>query len=181
VDVPLSDDVVSGIVIGKLPFHGDFVARGLSGGERHKIDQWLTASMAAARDQFGSGFDEIFDRTPPWRFAWRDDQWTAGALAPSIDSTGRKFPLLVALCNLAEGQVKAAARLCEDAASEAIALGWGADQLLEAIAAATITPDESPAVEGWWNEDLGGAGGLQGRVPPSIMSHMLAATTRAAV
>lgn len=169
------------IVIGKLPAHGDFVARGVGGRERHELDEWLATSMAAARSEFGEKFDETFDIAPPWRFAWRDGRWTAGALAPSVDSAGRRFPLLIARTDLGERQVRDAARRCEDAASEAIAKAWSADALLDAVEAAEIEPHGAQAAEGWWNEELGDAGNrLEERLPAGILSHMLASVAGAA-
>lgn len=169
-------------MIGKLPFHGDFVARGVSANERHEVDEWLAASMAAAREQFGDRFDEAFDTAPPWRFAWRGERWTAGALAPSVDSAGRRFPLLVARSELSQEKVRPAANLCEEAAADAIAKGWSADELLQAIAETEIAPGASQAREGWWNEELGDAGTTtpSDRLPPGILSHMLASVTGAA-
>lgn len=73
------------MVIGKLPFHGDFVARGVTGRERDLLDKWLATSMAIASEQLGEKFDEAFDAAPPWRFAWDEDGWTAGALVPSVE------------------------------------------------------------------------------------------------
>ena len=55
-------------MIGKLPGHGDFVARGVGSGERQQIDEWLAASMAAAREELGDKFEAAFDIAPPWRF-----------------------------------------------------------------------------------------------------------------
>lgn len=167
------------IVIGKLPFHGDFVARGTTGSERRRFDKWLTASMALARDELGPAFDDSFDAAPPWRFAWHEGEWTAGVLAPSADSTGRRFPLLVALSELAEGQVEAAARFCEEIASDAIASRWSADRVLQTIDAAEIEARETNASEGWWNEELGERGRLGQRMPPGILSHMLASVAGA--
>ena len=54
VDVSLPWFAVSaGIVLGKLPFHGDFVARGVSAAVRDEIDRWLVETMATARDELG--------------------------------------------------------------------------------------------------------------------------------
>lgn len=179
-DVPLPGGAVSGaIVIGKLPFHGDFIARGISGSEQREIDRWLTQSVEIARNQFRASFDETFDAAPPWRFAWQDGRWIAGALVPSADAAGRRFPLLVALSGLAGGQVASGARLCEEAASDAIALRWSADQLVETIDAAEIEADGTNAAEGWWNEELAGARRLHEPVPPIILSHMLASAAGA--
>lgn len=168
-------------MIGKLPGHGDFVARGVGSGERQQIDEWLAASMAAAREELGGKFEAAFDIAPPWRFAWRDTRWTAGALVPSIDSAGRRFPLLVAVADLAEEEVRPAAEICENAASEAIAKGWSADELLQAINTSDIASEDSPVHAGWWNDELGNAGTSVGdRLPAAILSHMLASVTGAA-
>lgn len=171
----MPDDALSrAFVVGKLPFHGDFVARGVSGLDRRRIDDWLADSVAIARNQFSERFEEMFDAAPPWRFAWREAQWTAGALVPSVDSTGRRFPLMVGRSNLSSGQVEAGANLCEGLAGEAIALGWSADQLLTAVAAAEVTGDGADRVPGWWNPDCGEMTRLKDPLPPAVVSHMLA-------
>lgn len=162
------------IVVGKLPFHGDFVARGANARERRQIDHWLASSMATARDQFGPRFEESFDAAKPWLFAWHDGQWTAGALIPSVDKTGRRFPLLVGRSDLGRGQVEAGAKLCEAVAGEAISMRWSADRLLQAIAAVDIADDNSDPIPGWWSEDFADAARLMDRLPPGIMSHILA-------
>ena len=168
-------------MIGKLPSHGDFVARGVHRSERHELDQWLAANMAAAREEFGDKFDTAFDSAPPWRFAWRDMAWTAGALVPSIDSAGRRFPLLVALPQLAEDQVRPAAEACENAASDAIAKGWSADELQGAIAVPDAAPQASPVQEGWWiDESANAAVAFGDRLPTGILSRMLESATGAA-
>jgi len=166
--------VNGGVVVGKLPFHGDFVARGVSAAERQQLDAWLSASMAIAREQLASRFDEAFDCAPPWRFAWQGEQWTAGALAPSVDFTGRRFPLLVARHNLQEEQVTSAARLCEDAAADAISKRWSADELVTAIEDAAVASGSGSEAT-WWSEELGEAAKLHDRFPAAILSHMLAA------
>ena len=172
------DAVNRAFVVGKLPFHGDFVARGASASERRQIDQWLADSVAIARAQFGREFEETFDAATPWRFAWQDGQWTAGALAPSVDSSGRRFPLLVGRSDLATEQVEAGAKLCESVAGEAISMRWSADQLLQAVAAADVSGEGPDPVEGWWNEDFAKAR-LRDRLPPGILSHILAPVTGA--
>lgn len=167
------------IVIGKLPLHGDFVARGLSADDRDRLDKWLAGSMAIAREQLGAKFDEVFDVAPPWRFAWNEGDWTAGALVASIDASGRRFPLLVARRNLDEGQVQTASTLCEELASEAIAMRWSADDLAKAVEAADVADDDTRCDEGWWNEDPGEPK-LKDKVPPEIVSNLLASAIGAA-
>ncbi|MFL5297557.1 MAG: type VI secretion system-associated protein TagF [Phenylobacterium sp.] len=80
---------------GKLPAHGDFVARGLGAAEREAWDGWASAGLEAARRDLGDGFEACHDAAPPWRFALAPgplgDRWQAGALTPSIDRSGRRF------------------------------------------------------------------------------------------
>ena len=161
-------------MVGKLPFHGDFVARGANARQRRQIDNWLADSMAAARDLFGPTFEATFDAAKAWLFAWQDGQWTAGALTPSADRAGRRFPLLVGKTDLARGQVEAGAKLCERVAGDAIAMRWSADQLLQAIAVAEVANEDSDPAPGWWSEDFADAARLTERLPPGILSHILA-------
>jgi len=89
----------SAFAFGKLPTHGDFVARGLSGPERDAWDAWASAGLEVARATLGAAFDERHDAAPPVRFSFGPgrygDGWRVGALAPSIDSAGRRFLLLL--------------------------------------------------------------------------------------
>jgi len=80
-------------VIGKLPGHGDFVARGVGSGERQQIDEWLAASMAAAREELGDKFEAAFDIAPPWRFAWRDTRWTAVRGSDLVEGESEGLPV----------------------------------------------------------------------------------------
>ena len=68
-------------LFGKMPSHGDFVARGLAAEERDSLDAWLSAELADARAALGERFEERFDSAPPWRFAWPADGWTAPEIA----------------------------------------------------------------------------------------------------
>jgi len=81
-------------IFGKLPAHGDFVARGIGAAEREALDAWLSGEMLAARAALGGDFEERYDRAPPWRFAGPDG---AGVLVASVDGVGRRFPLYLAL------------------------------------------------------------------------------------
>lgn len=166
-------------MIGKLPSHGDFVARGIDARERDMLDRWLASSMETAREQLGEKFDETFDAAPPWRFAWHEDGWTAGALVPSVDASGRRFPLLVARRNLTPGQVQTASTLCEEAASEAIALRWNADELTKAVEAPAIPSKDAACVQGWWNENPSEPA-FKEKAPPEIISRVLTSAMGAA-
>ena len=84
---------------GKLPAHGDFVVRGLGPAQRQAWDSWASNSLSAAGHALGEAFDALFDVAPPWRFVFGPGPfghgWRAGALAPSIDRAGRRFPIIL--------------------------------------------------------------------------------------
>jgi type VI secretion system protein ImpM len=84
---------------GKLPTHGDFVARGLSGSDRDAWDAWASAGLAQARTVLGADFEARHDTAPPLRFSFGPgpfgEGWRTGALAPSIDATGRRFVIVL--------------------------------------------------------------------------------------
>ena len=164
---------MTAIVLGKLPSHGDFIARGATAAEREAIDTWLSGSMAIARQELGHRFDQAFDRAPPWQFAFREGDSTAGALAASVDSAGRRFPLFVARTGLQEDQVGSAAKLCEAAAADAILNHRTADELVKAVDGFEIT-NGPPCATGWWTEQLGDTDRLNGRFPDNIVTRMLA-------
>jgi type VI secretion system protein ImpM len=97
----LSSQALSPLAVfafGKLPAHGDFVARGLAAGERDAWDAWATESLDLGRREFGEDFEAQHDSAPPWRFAFGPSRfanaWVAGALTPSIDRSGRRFVIV---------------------------------------------------------------------------------------
>ena len=137
---------MSAFLHGKLPAHGDFVSRGLAPDERDLVDGWLAASLASARDALGAGFEAAFDAAPPWRFAWRDGaRWTAGALAPSADAVGRRYPILIGRRDLLATDVHAGTAALDQLLYAAIAEGWDADRL-EREAADLILAGDGPDV-----------------------------------
>ena len=114
--VPLSGKALSGLSVfafGKLPAHGDFVARGLGASERDAWDAWASDSLERARRDLGEAFEAEHDQAPPWRFAFGPGRfaqtWVAGALTPSIDRGGRRF-VIVAWARGADGPAAARAR-----------------------------------------------------------------------
>lgn len=167
----------STFLFGKLPAHGDFVSRGLAAAERDGIDDWLSAELASSREELGGAFEDRFDSAPPWRFAWLDEAgWTAGATAPSMDSVGRRFPILVARKGLSSEDAPAAAGMCEDAIYAALSDGWDADRLVrESERPLSSDPDEGVSRDCWWT--LGGIdfdeARLEGRRPRNLMLTML--------
>ncbi|WP_162252368.1 type VI secretion system-associated protein TagF [Caulobacter sp. Root655] len=89
----------SAFAFGKLPTHGDFVARGLSGQDRDAWDAWASTGLEEARMALGEAFETRHDAAPPVRFSFGPglfgDGWRTGAFAPSVDSTGRRFIILL--------------------------------------------------------------------------------------
>ncbi len=144
-------------LFGKLPAHGDFVARGCSPQERAALDAWLTASLAEAQGRFGAAFADRFDAALPWR--GRSDGGTgqgAGAvIAASQDATGRRYPIVLF-----------AADIGEDLLFDAIAGRWDADRLIAGAGAGPAAP-----IDRW--SDADGRRSLDGPRPPRIVTAML--------
>lgn len=157
---------MSAYVFGKLPAHGDFVARGLSPDEQARWDDWLSHEIDDARAQLGTAFSQRFDCAPVWRFV---EAQGAGAMAPSVDSVGRRFPIVAGVRQAAA----AAAALCEERIYDALVEGWTADRLHAAL------PDQAAAApalaSAWWTEgnDAFSAARLDGERPRGLMMAML--------
>ncbi len=144
--------MTAALLWGKLPAHGDFIARGLLPDQRDALDLWLAGSLAQARQQLADTFEDTYDEAPPWRFAWEEaGGWTAGAMAPSTDGVGRRYPILVALSDLGGEQVEHAADMVENLIYDALGGEWDADRLH--AAASVLAPEPLTAWEGgagWW-------------------------------
>jgi type VI secretion system protein ImpM len=164
-------------LFGKMPAHGDFVSRGYSLEERLRLDQWLSREMDQARAQSGPGFEERYDQAPCWCFAavGSDGLWQGGTLCPSIDSAGRRFPLLVACCGVAASEVESAAEYCVDAVFRAFEDRLSADGLCEAISCAELLPGGETAEQGWWTagDDRSPSRTMCGEYPDGLISTML--------
>lgn len=148
---------MTGLLFGKLPAHGDFVARGLSFEERDALDAWLSASLLQARAAYRAAFEERFDAAAPWRC---EGDGVAGALAASQDSAGRRFPLLL----MCAGRSGDAAR-CEELLYAAICECWSADRLV------TEVGDAPRGVVKLWR---GSGRERAGAMPADLLKEMLA-------
>lgn len=165
-------------LFGKLPAHGDFVSRGFNASERDSLDAWLATSLSDARDALGDeAFADRYDSAPPWRCVVPGDAdgATAGALAPSIDAAGRRYPIFLAL-DVDRARALDAADRCEALLYDALAARWDADTVVAHAAAVQLA--DSPDYEGsakWWT--LGGEGfapaDLAGGRPTSLMRALL--------
>ncbi|WP_305985421.1 type VI secretion system-associated protein TagF [Roseibium sp. MMSF_3544] len=88
---------------GKLPDRADFVIGRCPEGFLRHWEPFLMKGLAQSRQDLGSAWEETYMTMPVWRFwlvpeieggTMRDA--VAGALMPSVDKVGRKFPLTVA-------------------------------------------------------------------------------------
>lgn len=83
---------------GKLPLRGDFVTRALPYALVDQINGWMVSGLDAAGAILGNAWDEFYMTAPIWRFALPPGGFgplgAAGILLPSVDASGRQFPLL---------------------------------------------------------------------------------------
>lgn len=152
------------VLFGKLPSHGDFVARGLDASARQAWDAWASAGLDEARAALGeAAFEAAHDIAPPWRLVSGPGRfgpgWRAGVLAPSVDAAGRRFVVMLALEPLSEAvaaaQGEAIAEALEGLLWDGFAGGWDADRFVQAAgraAAAAVAGAEAPGrlQERWW-------------------------------
>ncbi|HVS76945.1 MAG TPA: type VI secretion system-associated protein TagF, partial [Steroidobacteraceae bacterium] len=84
---------------GKLPSHGDFLARRVDEGFRAAWDEWLQRCLACSQGDLGDQWLDCYLTSPMWRFFLSDGiagpASYAGLLLPSVDRVGRYFPLTV--------------------------------------------------------------------------------------
>lgn len=139
-------------LFGKLPAHGDFVSRGLDPVVRDSFDLWMSDEIARARARFGDEFEARYDTAPAVRFALPTEEghWDGGALCASMDSAGRRFPVLIARSASEPLEACASARLCEDLIYGAFGEGWNADTVVQNAAKSAIAIDGAPAPSAWW-------------------------------
>lgn len=148
---------MSAWVFGKLPAHGDFVSRGLSAPQRDALDAWLSASLVDARNAYDTAFEDRFDSAPPWHCT---GEGVAGAITPSQDAAGRRYPLLVVCAGTPED-----AERCEALLYAAIGEGWSADRLAAEAGAAP-----AGTISSW----SGGGQTAHAAMPSDLLTAMLA-------
>jgi type VI secretion system protein ImpM len=87
------------ICFGKLPLRGDFIRHNAGGAALRSLDTWFQEGIYAARAQRAFSFDEAFEASPAYGF-FHDPGAGAraliGAVAPSRDQVGRRYPFLIA-------------------------------------------------------------------------------------
>jgi type VI secretion system protein ImpM len=173
-------------LFGKLPAHGDFIARGLSPARRDELDLWLSNEMVHARDAFGAQFEDAYDAATPWLLSARDDTgaWHGAAICPSVDAAGRRFPIIAGAAAADAATAAAMAIWAEQAIYRAFEQGLSADGLHPLLAndnaAASIADDTSVSdgwrgSEGWWRDgnERVGPDHLAGFAPTGLVTRML--------
>lgn len=176
-ELSLSRRPLGAWLFGKLPAHGDFVARGLDHDMRDGLDAWLAKSMAAARERWDeSAFEARYFSAPPWRFVDVDPMgaMSAGAACLSVDGVGRKFPFLVAQPVASSELAREAGRACVELGFSAIAERWGADRVCAAAAVPSDAAGEPDAGPRWLLDSADGPiAELEGRFPERLVETML--------
>jgi type VI secretion system protein ImpM len=175
--IPVSDHALTTWLFGKLPAHGDFVARGLSMHERNLLDNWLTSEMVHAQTKLGDAFTDCYDHAPPWCFIRKQAsaEWAGGAMCPSMDSAGRRFPILLARAQLKAEEAVSAARSCIDMIYVAFEESMTAEALISAAARLEPGIIAGDIDECWWVEDAEHEPllRLEGQLPDGLITAML--------
>ena len=60
---------------GKLPGHGDFVARNLPNNLVQIWDGWLQAFIGSSQERLGQDWLNVYLTSPVWRFGFRPAFW----------------------------------------------------------------------------------------------------------
>ncbi|MGH7023954.1 MAG: type VI secretion system-associated protein TagF [Caulobacteraceae bacterium] len=146
-------------IFGKLPRHGDFVARGLTAEARNAWDAWLSVALERARGDFGAEFETAHEASPAWRFVLGPGALgptaQAGALAPSIDAADRRFFIVVGGRDLASEAGEAVAARMEALIHRAFQENLDAEALSRAAQealgeAAGESAPAAPQGDRWW-------------------------------
>lgn len=84
---------------GKVPAVGDFVSRRLPRNFLDPWDQWLQSAIITSQAQLAESWLEHYLSSPIWRFALSAEvagpNPCGGIMMPSVDKSGRYFPLTV--------------------------------------------------------------------------------------
>jgi type VI secretion system ImpM family protein len=86
-------------LFGKVPWHDEFLRLRMEGPAFDAFDEWLTSAVEWASTRAGEGWSEAYDRGGVHAFVFRApgdaSSLLAGAVAPSRDGAGRRYPLVV--------------------------------------------------------------------------------------
>jgi type VI secretion system protein ImpM len=134
---------------GKLPAHGDFVARGWPAGITEALDAWLAAGIAATRDR-SDDFAAAMTAGPLWAcFLPAEGARPAlhGVLTPTVDSVGRFFMLVAGIAGDAAGVWAAASQHPAFVRSTEAAVYEGLSGTLDADGLHARVADAVPALD----------------------------------
>jgi type VI secretion system ImpM family protein len=176
---------------GKLPSHGDFIERRVSGAFRDLWDDWMQRSIVESQQELGGRWLDYYLTSPIWRFYLCDGVAGAasysGILLPSVDQAGRYFPLTVVVelppggaaagfAQAAVGWFERIEQLCSDALQDPnlefaafdAALQASADRLdgLDRLPRPPTFPGSSPQ----WHWPTASVDGFAGAVNEPLMS-----------
>jgi len=84
---------------GKLPGYGDFIGRNVSPALIKTFDRWLIKSLTTSQAQLKQHWQQQYFASPIWRFVISADllceHIITGIMMPSVDRSGRCYPLVV--------------------------------------------------------------------------------------
>ncbi|MBL4929576.1 type VI secretion system-associated protein TagF [Fuscibacter oryzae] len=84
-------------VYGKHPAKGDFLGHGVPASVQARLEAWLDAALADAREALGADWQAVWPAAPHLHFWLGEGIWgeaVAGVMAPAQDRVGRRFPLV---------------------------------------------------------------------------------------
>lgn len=158
---------------GKLPARGDFVTRSLPRGFVDPWDAWLETVIPGSRSILGEEWLPCWREAPIWRFGLpaghAGPDAVGGVLLPSIDRSGRPWPLTLAVVlpsqRLAPVLPAAWTLAAEAAGLAAILRDAEPDEVMATLGSAAAAPwDEAGGMAAtWWTEGAP-------RVPPQRFS-----------
>lgn len=91
---------MQGAIFGKHPHYGDFLAAGLSAPALAALEAWCESWLSDLRAQWGAEWPRLWAVAPPLRL-WVGEAVAGavicGAMRPSQDRVGRRYPLFALL------------------------------------------------------------------------------------
>ncbi len=157
--VPSPDGVTVGFY-GKLPARGDFVRVGLPRHFTDPWDEWLQSVIAGSQALMAEAWLPAFLEAPVWRFCLPSGmcgaQAALGLMLPSVDRTGRYFPLTFAALSshgIADATGEAWLDACEEAGRLALEQDTPPQDLADMIASLSLSEAALGVGEArWWSE-----------------------------
>ncbi len=149
--------IVSGLY-GKLPARGDFVRVGLPRDFTDPWDDWLQLVIAGSQTVMGEDWLPAFLESPVWRFSLPPGMCGAraafGLMLPSVDKTGRYFPLTFAALTGGGSGAAADAWLdrCEAAGRAALENDTSPEETASMAGIPDLPESTMSASATWWSD-----------------------------